>query len=98
MVDFILNSIQNFVNLLFVVTIAGTLVVSWIYASRLKKQYNADFPWGKTVLIVGIEVLLWSGFTFFWEILEEFWRPIFIVAIIAIIAIVLISRKKRRYV
>ena len=91
----ILNGIQGLVNLLFFVAIVGTLVVSWIYASRLKKQYGANFPWSKTALIVGIEVLLWLGFNFFWEIFEAFWLPI---TIIAIIVIVFISRKKRRYV
>lgn len=95
MVNFILSGIQNFVNLLFFVAIVGTLGVSWVYASRLKKQYSADFPWNKTALIVGIEVLLWLGFNFFWEIFEAFWLPI---AIVAVIIIVLISRKKRRYV
>jgi hypothetical protein len=94
-VDFILNSIQNFVNLLFFVAIVGTVGVSWLYAHRLKKQYGADFPWNKTAIIVGIEVLLWIGFTIFWGILKTFWVPILIVAVIAI---VLISRKKRRYV
>ena len=95
MVNFILSGIQNFVNLLFFVAIVGTLGVSWVYASRLKKQYGADFPWNKTAIIVGIEVLLWIGFTIFWGILKTFWLPILIVAVIAI---VLISRKKRRYV
>lgn len=93
--SFILESIQNLVNLLFFVAIVGTLVVSWIYASRLKKQYGADFPWRKTAVIVGIEILLWIGFTIFWGFVKAFWVPILIVAIIAI---VLISRKKRRYV
>ena len=95
MVNFILSGIQNFVNLLFFVAIVGTLGVSWVYASRLKKQYGADFPWNKTAIIVGIEVLLWIGFTIFWGILKTFWLPIIIVAVIVI---VLISRKKRRYV
>ncbi len=95
MVNFILEGIQNLVNLLFFVAIVGTIGVSWIYAHRLKKQYGADFPWNKTLVIVGIEVLLWIGFTVFWSILKAFWVPILIVAIIAI---VLISRKKRRYV
>ena len=93
--NFILESIQNLVNLLFFLAIVGTLVVSWIYASRLKKQYGADFPWSKTAVIVGIEVLLWIGFTIFWGFVKAFWVPILIVAIIAI---VLISRKKRKYV
>ena len=91
----ILNGIQSLVNLLFFVAIVGTVGVSWLYAHRLKKQYGADFPWNKTAIIVGIEVLLWIGFTIFWGILKTFWVPILIVAVIAI---VLISRKKRRYV
>ena len=95
MVDFILEHIQNLVNLLFFLAIVGTIGVSWLYAHRLKKQYSASFPWSKTALIVGIEVLLWIGFTIFWSILKAFWAPILIVAIIAI---VLISRKKRKYV
>ena len=92
----ILNSIQGLVNLLFFVAIVGTLVVSWLYASRLKKQYNANFPWGKTASIVGIEVLLWIGFNFFWEIFEAFWLPITVVAIIAIV--IISSRNKRKYI
>ena len=92
----ILNSIQGFVNLMFLVAVIGTLVVSWIYADRLKKQYNADFPWGKTASIVGIEVLLWIGFNFFWEIFEAFWLPILVVAIVVIV--IILSRKRRRYV
>lgn len=92
---FILEGIQNFVNLLFFLAIVGTIGVSWFYAHRLQKQYGASFPWRKTAIIVGIEVLLWIGFTIFWSILKAFWVPILIVAIIAI---VLISRKKRRYV
>ncbi len=91
----ILNGIQGLVNLLFFLVIAGTLAVSWLYANRLKKQYSADFPWGKTAGIVGIEVLLWIGFNLFWEIFEALWLPI---VIIAIIVIVFISRKKRKYV
>ena len=91
----ILNGIQGLVNLLFFLVIAGTLGVSWLYAHRLQKQYSAEFPWGKTAGIVGIEVLLWIGFNLFWEIFEAFWLPI---VIIAIIAIVFISRKKRKYV
>ena len=89
----ILDGIQGLVNLLFFVAVAGTLIVSLIYASRLKKQYNASFPWGKTAGIVGIEILLWLGFNLFWEIFEMYWLPI---VVIAIIAIVFISRKKKR--
>ena len=92
----ILNSIQGLVNFLFLVAILGTVGVSWLYAYRLKKQYNADFPWGKTGSIVGIEVLLWIGFNFFWEIFEAFWLPILVVAIIAIV--IVLSRNRRKYI
>ncbi len=92
----ILNSIQGLVNLLFFLAIVGTLVVSWLYASRLRKQYNADFPWSKTASIVGIEVLLWIGFNFFWEIFEAFWLPIVVVAIVAIV--IISSRNRRKYI
>ena len=95
MVDFILNGIQNLVNLLFLIAIIGTLGVSWLYAHRLQKQYSADFPWSKTAMIVGIEVLLWIAFTIFWGFVKAFW---WLILIVAIIAIVLISRKKRKYV
>jgi energy-converting hydrogenase Eha subunit G len=88
----ILDSVQGLVNLLFLVVVIGTLAMSWLYADRLKKQYHADFPWGKTASIVGIEVLLWIGFNFFWEVFEAFWLPILVVAIV-VIAIIL-SRKK----
>ena len=95
MVDFILSSIQTLGNLLFLIVIIGTLGVSWVYADRLKKRYGADFPWNKTAMIVGIEVLLWIGFNIFLEFFKAYWLPI---SIIVIIAIVLISRKKRKYV
>ena len=91
----ILNGIQGLVNLLFFVAIVGTLVISWVYASRLKKQYGAAFPWSKTAMIVGIEILLWIAFTILWGVVKAFWLPI---VIVAIIAIVLISRKKRKYI
>ena len=95
MVEFILSGIQSLVNFLFLIVIIGTLGVSWLYASRLKKQYGADFPWNKTAVIVGIEVLLWIGFNIFLEFFKAYWLPI---SIIAIIVVVFISRKKRKYV
>ena len=92
----ILNFIQEFVNFLFLAAIVGTVAVSWFYAHRLKKQYNAGFPWGKTVSIVVIEVLLWIGFSFFWAIVKAFWMPILVVAIVAIV--IILSRNRRKYV
>lgn len=95
MVEFLLSGIQSLVNFLFLIVVIGTLGVSWLYASRLKKQYGADFPWNKTAVIVGIEVLLWIGFNIFLEFFKAYWLPI---SIITIIVMVFISRKKRKYV
>lgn len=95
MVNFILSGIQNLGNLLFLLAIIGTIGVSWVYAHRLKNQYGADFPWNKTAMIVGVEILLWIGFNIFLEFFKAYWLPI---SVVAIIAVVLISRKKRKYV
>lgn len=92
----ILNGIQGLVNFLFFVAIVGTVGVSWLYAYRLKKQYNANFPWGKTASIVGIEVLLWIGFTFFWTIVKAFWLPILVVSVV--VMVIILSRNKRKYI
>ena len=61
MVNFILSGIQNFVNLLFFVAIVGTLGVSWVYASRLKKQYGAIFRGIKRRLSLGSKFCFGSG-------------------------------------
>lgn len=95
MINFILESLQLFVNMLFLVVVVGTLVVSALYAGRLKKRYNASFPWGKTVAIVGIEVLLWIGFNIFFEAFQAHWLWISIATVIVIY--IILSRKKRKY-
>ena len=59
MLNFIFESIQGTVNLLFFVVVVGTVVVSFVYANRLQKRHNADFPWNKALAIIGIEVALW---------------------------------------
>ena len=91
----ILSGIQGLVNLLFFVAIVGTLGVSWVFADRLRKRHNADFPWNKTAIIVGIEIALWIGFTLFWNFFKNNWWEIIIVAVIIII--IVLVRKKKRY-
>ncbi|RKU26184.1 hypothetical protein C6497_14110 [Candidatus Poribacteria bacterium] len=94
--NFFLESIQSAVNLLFLFVVLGTLIISWIYAYRLKKLHNADFPWGKALMIVGIEVAAWIGFTIFFELFQKYW---IIITIVGLIAIYIIStRKKKKYV
>lgn len=92
----ILSGIQGLVNLLFFGAIVGTIVVSWLFADRLRKRHKADFPWGKTLAIVGIEVLAMVAFNIFFEFFKVHWLWISIVGIVVIF--VILSRKNRKYV
>lgn len=94
MLNFIFESIQGTVNLLFVVVVVGTVVVSFIYADRLRKRHSADFPWNKALAIIAIEVGLWIAFNIFFEIFQAYWVWI---TIGTIIVLYIISKKKRRY-
>ena len=91
---FLLESIQTSVNILFLIIVLGTLGISWLYADRLRKRLNADFPWNKALLIVGVEILIWIAFNIFFEIFQQHWIWI---TIGSIIVIYIISRKKRKY-
>ncbi len=91
----LLSGIQGFVNLLFFVAVVGTLGISWLYADRLRKRHNADFPWGKTAAIVAIEVGTWIAFNIFFEIFKSNWLWISIGGVILIF--IILSRKKRKY-
>ncbi len=91
----LLSGIQGLVNLLFVVVIAGTLIISWVFADRLKKRHSADFPWGKALSIVGIEVLVFLGFNVFFEIFKANWLWITIGTIIVLF--IISSRKSKKY-
>lgn len=90
----ILSGIQGIVTLLLVVVICGTLIVSWVYADRLRKRHNAEFPWGKALLIVLVEVLVLIGVNIFFELFKANWIWI---TIGTIIVLFIISRKKKRY-
>ena len=90
---FLLESIQSAVNLLFLLVVLGTLVISWIYANKLQKHHNADFPWSKTLMIVGIEVAAWIGFNIFFELFQKYW---IIITIVGLIVIFIISSRKKK--
>ncbi|MDE0084888.1 MAG: hypothetical protein OXU23_04185 [Candidatus Poribacteria bacterium] len=92
----ILSGIQGLVNLLFFVAIVGTIGVSWLYAYRLRDRHNADFPWGKALAIIGIEVLTMIAFNIFFEIFKANWLWISIVGVVVIF--IILKRKKRKYV
>ncbi|MCG9126472.1 hypothetical protein JT359_02620 [Candidatus Poribacteria bacterium] len=91
--NFFLESVQSAVNLLFLLIVLGTLVISWIFAYKLQKLHNADFPWGKTLMIVGIEVAAWIGFNIFFELFQKHW---IIITIIGLIAIYFVSKRKKQ--
>ena len=90
---FIFETIQSTVNFLFLLVVLGTLIISWVYADRLRKRHNADFPWNKALVIIGIEVLVWIAFNIFFEIFQANWIWISIGTIIIIF--IILSRKKR---
>lgn len=92
----ILSGIQGFVNLLFLAVVLVTLGISWLYAYRLRQRHNADFPWGKAIAIIGLEVLTWIAFNFFFDIFKANWIWISIAGIVVIF--IILSRKKRKYV
>ena len=93
--QFLFESIQSTVNLLFFIVVLGTVVISFIFADRLKKQHKADFPWNKSLAIIGIEVGLWIAFNIFFEIFQANW--IWITVGTIIVLYIIASRKKRRY-
>ncbi len=95
MIGAILESIQGTVNLLFFIVVAGTVVVSFVFADRLKKQHNADFPWNKSLAIIAIEVGLCIAFNIFFEIFQAYWFPISIGTLIVLY--IIMRKKKRRY-
>lgn len=91
----LLSGIQGIVNLLFFVAVVGTLGISWLFADRLRKQHNADFPWGKSIAIVAIEVGAWIAFNIFFNFFKANWLWISIGGIVLIF--IILSRKKRKY-
>ena len=93
--NFFFESIQTSVNILFLIVVLGTLGISWVYADRLRKQHNADFPWNKSLAIIGVEILIWIAFNIFFEIFQAHWLWITVGGVIVMMFI--LKRKKRRY-
>jgi len=91
--QWLLGTTQSLVNLIFFLVILGTIIgAAWLY-KRFQKHYAADkFPWGKTGIVLGIEIISWLGFNIFWSwVSNNFWIAL---VILVIIAIILIKRKK----
>jgi len=87
-----MGAIQWLMNFIFFVVIAGTVLVSFWLSRKYKERY-AEFPWGKTGLILAIEVLAWIIFNVLWSWVRA--NPWIAAVVIVIIIIILFIRRKK---
>ncbi len=92
MIASILGGIQTLVNLLFLVVVIGTALLSWWLSTKYRQRY-AKFPWSRACIILAIEILVWIGFNLFWSFFVHNWW-IVIIAVIIILVIMAKARKK----
>ncbi len=85
-------AIQWLMNFIFLVVVAGTILVS-LWLSRKYKERYAEFPWGKTGLILAIEVLAWIVFNGLWHWVRA--HP-WIAAVVAVVIIVILFIRKKK--
>jgi len=87
-----MGAIQSLMNLIFFLLVAGTVVVS-IWLSRKYKERLAEFPWGKTGLLLAVEVVAWIVFNWVWTWVRV--HP-WVAAIVAVIMIVILLKRKKK--
>lgn len=85
-------AIQWLMNFIFFVVIAGTILVS-LWLSRKYKERYAEFSWGKTGLILAIEVLAWIAFNVLWSWVRA--HP-WIAAVVAVVIIVILFIRRKK--
>lgn len=85
-------AIQALMNFIFFVVVAGTILAS-LWLSRKYKERYAEFPWGKTGLILAIEVLAWIVFNVLWSWVRA--HP-WIAAVVAVIIIVILFIRRKK--
>jgi protein-S-isoprenylcysteine O-methyltransferase Ste14 len=85
-------AIQALMNFIFFVVVAGTVLVSFWLSRKYKERY-AEFPWGKTGLILAIEVLAWIVFNVLWSWVRA--HPWIAAVVVVIIIIILFIRRKK---
>ena len=89
--ELILGAAQSLVNLLFLVVILGTAIISWWLSTKYRERY-AEFPWNKAATILAIEVLAWIAFNIFWSwVINNWW-----IAIVLVVIIIIVLKKRRR--
>jgi uncharacterized membrane protein len=87
-----MGAIQGLMNFIFFVVVAGTILVS-LWLSRKYKERYAEFPWGKTGLILAIEVLAWIVFNVLWHWVRA--HP-WIAAVVAIVIIIILFIRRKK--
>lgn len=85
-------AIQALMNFIFFVVVAGTVLVSFWLSRKYKDRY-AEFPWGKTGLILAVEVLAWIAFNVLWHWVRA--HPWIAAVVVVIIIIILFIRRKK---
>jgi amino acid transporter len=85
-------AIQALMNFIFFVVVAGTVLVSFWLSRKYKERY-AEFPWGKTGLILAIEVLAWIVFNVLWSWVRA--HP-WIAAVVAVVIIVILFIRRKK--
>jgi protein-S-isoprenylcysteine O-methyltransferase Ste14 len=85
-------AIQALMNFIFFVVVAGTVLVSFWLSRKYKERY-AEFPWGKTGLILAIEVLAWIVFNVLWSWVRA--HPWIAVVVAVVIIVILFIRRKK---
>ena len=92
MISSILGGIQTLVNLLFLVVVLGTVLLSW-WLSAKYRQRHAEFPWSKACIILAVEILVWIGFNIFWSFFVHNW---WIVGIVVVIILVIVTKSRKK--
>lgn len=87
-----MEAVQALMNFIFFVLIVGTIGVS-VWMSRKYKERYAEFPWGKTALLIVIEVLACIIFNIVWSWFRA--HP-WIAAIVAVLMIVVLLKRKKK--
>ena len=91
--QWILGAIGSLINLIFLIVVLATMIISWWLSRKYQERY-AEFPWWKAGIILAIEILSWIAVIIFLSWVKS---NLWVIAIIAvIIIIILFARKKRK--
>ena len=87
-----MGAIQSLMNFIFFLVIAVTVGGSVWLSRRFKERY-AEFPWGKTGLLIGVEVVACIMFNLVWNWVRA--NP-WIAAVVAVVIIIILLKRKKK--